>query len=83
MWSDFAPICASSATLDEQNFGVEAFLRDGFGPIRFSGIIAERDGGAVGYRAISPATTRSGDRVMYIVDLWVDPPRGAAVSVAP
>jgi len=75
MWSDFARYLRELGDTGEQNFGVEAFLRDGFGPDpAFSGIIAERGGVAAGYLLFhfgyesDPAM-----RLMYIVDLWVDP----------
>jgi ribosomal protein S18 acetylase RimI-like enzyme len=75
MWSDFARYLRELGDTDEQNFGVEAFLRDGFGPDpAFSGIIAERDGGAVGYLLYHFGyDSDQAMRVAYIVDLWVDP----------
>ena len=75
MWSDFARYLRELGDTDEQNFGVEAFLRDGFGPDpAFSGIIAERDGGAVGYLLYHFGyDTDQAMRVLHIVDLWVDP----------
>jgi ribosomal protein S18 acetylase RimI-like enzyme len=75
MWSDFARYLRELGDTDEQNFGVEAFLRDGFGPDpAFSGIIAERDGGAVGYLLYHFGyDSDQAMRVVYIVDLWVDP----------
>jgi ribosomal protein S18 acetylase RimI-like enzyme len=75
MWADFARYLRELGDTDEQNFGVEAFLRDGFGPDpAFSGIIAERDGGAVGYLLYHFGyDSDQAMRIMYIVDLWVDP----------
>ena len=75
MWSDFARYLRELGDTDEQNFGVEPFLRDGFGPDpAFSGIIAERDGGAVGYLLYHFGyDSDQAMRVVYIVDLWVDP----------
>jgi ribosomal protein S18 acetylase RimI-like enzyme len=75
MWSDFARYLRELGDTDEQNFGVEAFLRDGFGPDpAFSGIIAERDGSAVGYLLYHYGyDSDQAMRIMYIVDLWVDP----------
>jgi ribosomal protein S18 acetylase RimI-like enzyme len=75
MWSDFARYLRELGDTDEQNFGVEAFLRDGFGPDpAFSGIIAERDGGAVGYLLFHFGyDSDQAMRILYIVDLWVDP----------
>ena len=75
MWSDFARYLRELGDTDEQNFGVEAFLRDGFGPDpAFSGMIAERNGAAVGYLLYHFGyDVDQGARVMYIVDLWVDP----------
>lgn len=75
MWSDFARYLRQLGDTDDQAFGVEAFLRDGFGPDpAFSGLIAERDGGAVGYLLYNFGyDVDRGARVMHIVDLWVDP----------
>jgi ribosomal protein S18 acetylase RimI-like enzyme len=75
MWSDFARYLRDLGDSDEQAFGVEAFLRDGFGPDpAFSGIIAERDGAAAGYLLYHFGyDTDQAMRVMHIVDLWVDP----------
>lgn len=75
MWSDFARYLRALGDGDEQAFGVEAFLRDGFGPDpAFSGIIAERDGIAAGYLLYHFGyDTDQAMRVMHIVDLWVDP----------
>jgi len=75
MWSDFARYLRELGDSDAQAFGVEAFLRDGFGPDpAFSGMIAERNGAAVGYLLYHFGyDVDQGARVMYIVDLWVDP----------
>jgi hypothetical protein len=75
MWSDFARYLRELGDTDDQNFGIEAFLRDGFGPDpAFSGIIAERDGGAVGYLLYHFGyDSDQAMRILYIVDLWVDP----------
>ena len=75
MWSDFARYLRELGDSDEQAFGVEAFLRDGFGPDpAFSGIIAERGGAAAGYLLYHFGyDTDQAMRVMHIVDLWVDP----------
>jgi ribosomal protein S18 acetylase RimI-like enzyme len=75
MWNDFARYLRELGDTDEQNFGVDAFLRDGFGPDpAFSGIIAERDGRAVGYLLYHFGyDTDQAMRVLHIVDLWVDP----------
>ncbi len=75
MWSDFARYLRELGDTDAQAFGVEAFLRDGFGPDpAFSGMIAERNGDAVGYLLYHFGyDVDQGARVMYIVDLWVDP----------
>jgi GNAT superfamily N-acetyltransferase len=75
MWSDFARYLRELGDTDPQGFGVEPFLRDGFGPDpAFSGIIAERGGGAVGYLLYHFGyDVDQGARVMCIVDLWVDP----------
>jgi ribosomal protein S18 acetylase RimI-like enzyme len=82
MWAAFARYLRGLGDTDEQDFGVAALLRDGFGPDpAFSGLVAERSQTTVGYllyhfgydvdRAV---------RVLYVVDLWVDPParRGGA-----
>lgn len=75
MWSEFARYLRELGDTDPQAFGVEAFLRDGFGPDpAFSGMIAERNGAAVGYLLYHFGyDVDQGARVMYIVDLWVDP----------
>ena len=75
LWSDFARYLRELGDTDEQNFGVEAFLRDGFGPDpAFSGIIAERDDRAIGYLLYHFGyDSDQAMRLMYIVDLWVDP----------
>lgn len=75
MWSDFARYLRDLGDTDAQAFGAEAFLRDGFGPDpAFSGIIAERDGSAVGYLLYHFGyDVDQAMRIMYIVDLWVDP----------
>lgn len=74
MWSDFSRYLRELGDTDDQGFGIEAFLRDGFGPDpAFSGIIAERRGAAAGYLLyhfgydVDRAT-----RVMFVIDLWVD-----------
>jgi len=75
MWSNFARYLRELGDTDEQNFGVEAFLRDGFGPDpAFTGIIAERDGAAVGYLLYHFGyDSDQAMRFLHIVDLWVDP----------
>jgi GNAT superfamily N-acetyltransferase len=75
MWSDFSRYLRELGDTDDQNFGIEVFLRDGFGlDPAFSGIIAETDGAAVGYLLYHFGyDVDQGARVMYIVDLWVDP----------
>src|SRR5215468_1556590 len=75
LWSDFAQYLRELGDTDEQNFGVEAYLLDGFGPDpAFTGIIAERDGTAVGYLLYHFGyDSDQAMRVMYVVDLWVDP----------
>ncbi len=74
MWSDFARYLRELGDTDEQHFGVEAFLRDGFGADpAFSGIIAERGGAAVGYLLYHFGyDSDQAMRFLYIVDLWVD-----------
>jgi ribosomal protein S18 acetylase RimI-like enzyme len=75
MWSEFARYLRQLGDTDTQGFGIEAFLRDGFGPDpAFSGIIAERGGDAVGYLLYHFGyDVDQGARVMYVADLWVDP----------
>jgi ribosomal protein S18 acetylase RimI-like enzyme len=74
MWSDFARYLRELGDTDDQAFGIEVFLRDGFGPDpAFSGIIAEIDGAAAGYLLYHFGyDVDQGARVMHIVDLWVD-----------
>lgn len=75
MWSDFARYLRELGDSDEQNFGVEAYLRDGFGPDpAFTGMIAERGGAPVGYLLYHFGyDSDQAMRFLYIVDLWVDP----------
>jgi len=75
LWSDFAQYLRELGDTDEQNFGVEAYLRDGFGPDPvFTGIIAERDGDAIGYLLYHFGyDSDRAMRFLYVVDLWVDP----------
>ena len=50
MWSQFAAHLRELGDTDPQAFGAEAYRRDGFGPDpAFAGLVAERDGTAVGY----------------------------------
>ena len=74
MWTDFARYLRELGDTDEQGFGLDAFLRDGFGTDpAFSGIIAERDGAAVGYLLYHFGyDVDRGARILFIVDLWVD-----------
>jgi len=75
MWSDFARYLRQLGDTDEQNFGIEAYLRDGFGPDpAFTGIIAERDDVAIGYLLYNFGyDSDRAIRFLYVVDLWVDP----------
>jgi len=75
MWSQFAAHLRELGDTDPQAFGAEAFRRDGFGSDpAFAGIVAERDGTAVGYLLYHFGyEVDQAMRVMYIVDLWVDP----------
>lgn len=56
------------------NFTAERYLADGFGPDpAFHGLIAEDDGGALGYLLMSPNyDVDRGIRIEIIVDLWVN-----------
>lgn len=74
MWAEFARYLRGLGDTDDQAFGRDAFLRDGFGPDpAFSGIIAERDGAAVGYLLYHFGyDVDRGARILFIVDLWVD-----------
>jgi len=75
MWSEFSRYLRELGDTDEQAFGTEVFLRDGFGPDpAFLGIIAERGDTPVGYLLYHFGyDVDRGARVMYIVDLWVVP----------
>ena len=75
MWANFARYLRELGDTDEQGMTSRAFLRDGFGPDpAFSGIIAERDGGAVGYLLYHFGyDSDQAMRILHIVDLWVDP----------
>lgn len=57
------------------NFTAERYLKDGFGPHpAFRGLIAERDGQALGYVLLSPNyDVDRGMRIEVIIDLWVRP----------
>jgi ribosomal protein S18 acetylase RimI-like enzyme len=75
MWRDFSRYLRELGDTDDQNFSVEKYLRDGFGPDpAFSGFIAEQNSNPVGYLLyhfgydVDLAT-----RVIYVADLWVDP----------
>ena len=74
MWGDFGRYLRDLGDTDEQNFGIEAILRDGFGPDpAFSGIIAERDGNACGYLLYHFGyDVDRAMRIMFVIDLWVD-----------
>jgi ribosomal protein S18 acetylase RimI-like enzyme len=75
MWSDFAAYLRALGDTDEQNFGAEVFLRDGFGADpAFAGLVAEQDGEAAGYLLyyFGYDVDRAA-RIMLIADLWVDP----------
>jgi ribosomal protein S18 acetylase RimI-like enzyme len=75
MWRDFAAYLRTLGDTDEQNFGAEVFLRDGFGPDpAFAGLVAEQAGEAAGYLLyyFGYDVDRAA-RVMFIADLWVDP----------
>jgi ribosomal protein S18 acetylase RimI-like enzyme len=75
MWNDFAAYLRTLGDSDEQNFGAEVFLRDGFGPNpAFAGLVADQAGEAAGYLLyyFGYDVDRAA-RVMFIADLWVDP----------
>lgn len=57
------------------NFTAEKYLKDGFGPNpAFRGLIAERDGVALGYILMSPNyDVDRGMRIEVVIDLWVRP----------
>jgi ribosomal protein S18 acetylase RimI-like enzyme len=74
MWEDFGRYLRDLGDTDEQNFGVDAILRDGFGPDpAFSGIIAERAGQPCGYLLYHFGyDVDRAMRLMFVIDLWVD-----------
>ncbi|MGH6887251.1 MAG: GNAT family N-acetyltransferase [Geminicoccales bacterium] len=76
MWQDFGRYLRDLGDTDDQNFGVEAILRDGFGPDpAFSGIIAEREGTPCGYLLYHFGyDVDRAMRIMFVIDLWVDMP---------
>lgn len=76
MWADFGRYLRNLGDTDEQNFGIDAILRDGFGPDpAFSGIIAERDGKPCGYLLYHFGyDIDRAMRLMFVIDLWVDTP---------
>jgi ribosomal protein S18 acetylase RimI-like enzyme len=76
MWAEFAAFLRERGDTDPQAFGAEAFLRDGFGSDpAFFGLIAEIDGGPAGYLLYHFGyDVDRAARLMYVVDLWVDPP---------
>lgn len=57
------------------NFTAEKYLADGFGPHpAFRGLIAERDGTALGYVLLAPNyDVDRGMRIEIVIDLWVRP----------
>lgn len=74
MWEDFGRYLRALGDTDEQNFGIDAILRDGFGPDpAFSGIIAEHDGTPCGYLLYHFGyDVDRAMRIMFVIDLWVD-----------
>jgi ribosomal protein S18 acetylase RimI-like enzyme len=76
MWQGFARYLRDLGDAGEQNFGIEAFLRDGFGPDpAFSGILAEAGGAPCGYLLYHFGyDVDQAARIMFVIDLWVDPP---------
>jgi ribosomal protein S18 acetylase RimI-like enzyme len=74
MWQDFSRYLRALGDTDEQNFGINAILRDGFGPDpAFAGIIAERDGNPCGYLLYHFGyDVDRAMRIMFVIDLWVD-----------
>jgi len=76
MWEHFGRYLRELGDTDDQNFGVEAILRDGFGPDpAFSGIIAELDGVPHGYLLYHFGyDVDQAMRIMFVIDLWVDTP---------
>lgn len=59
----------------QHNFTAEKYLEDGFGPNpAFRGLIAERDGAALGYILLAPNyDVDRGMRIEIVIDLWVRP----------
>ena len=59
----------------QHNFTAEKYLHDGFGPNpAFRGLIAERDGVALGYLLMAPNyDVDRGMRIELVIDLWVRP----------
>jgi GNAT superfamily N-acetyltransferase len=57
----------------QHNFTAEKYLEDGFGPNpAFRGLIAERDGQALGYILLAPNyDVDRGMRIEVVIDLWV------------
>lgn len=58
----------------EFRFDASTFRRNGFGPDpAFAGLIAERDGEAVGYLLYHFGyDTERGVRIIHVIDLWVE-----------
>ncbi|MBI2255916.1 MAG: GNAT family N-acetyltransferase [Proteobacteria bacterium] len=59
----------------DHNFTAERYLKDGFGPNpAFRGLIAEREGEALGYVLLAPNyDVDRGMRIEMVIDLWVRP----------
>jgi ribosomal protein S18 acetylase RimI-like enzyme len=74
MGDSFARYLRSLGDTAEFRFGAEAFRRDGFGPDpAFAGLIAERNGKAVGYLLYHFGyDTERGMRIVHVIDLWVE-----------
>jgi ribosomal protein S18 acetylase RimI-like enzyme len=76
MWDAFGRYLREIGDTGEQNFGIEVFLHDGFGPDpAFSGIVAERDGTPCGYLLYHFGyDVDLAARLLFVIDLWVEPP---------
>lgn len=59
----------------QHNFTAQKYLTDGFGSVpAFRGLIAERDGAALGYILLAPNyDVDRGMRIEVVIDLWVRP----------
>ncbi|MBL8710199.1 MAG: GNAT family N-acetyltransferase [Rhodospirillaceae bacterium] len=85
MVRDFGAYLTALGDSWQHNFTAARYLEDGFGPNpAFHGLIAEDEGGPLGYLLLSPSyDVDRGIRIEIVVDLWVNErSRGRGVGKA-